>query len=128
MNTKAVWTTLASVLAIAVWADLAGLTRPAQAQINGGKWAQRTPWGDPDLQGEWTSEGEFGVPFERPAEFGTRAVPDRRGIRETARRTSSIATSAIWRASTCSPARSMRRTCRFRIGANTTPLRGAPRS
>ena len=72
MNTKAVWTTLASVLAIAVWADLAGLTRPAEAQINGGKWAQRTPWGDPDLQGEWTSEGEFGVPFERPAEFGAR--------------------------------------------------------
>ena len=29
-------------------------------------------WGDPDLQGEWTSEGEFGVPFERPAEFGAR--------------------------------------------------------
>ncbi len=72
MNTKAVWTTLASVLAIAVWADLAGLTRPAQAQINGGTWAQRTPWGDPNLQGEWTSEGEFGVPFERPAEFGAR--------------------------------------------------------
>jgi hypothetical protein len=32
----------------------------------------RTLWGDPDLQGEWTSEGEFGVPFERPAQFGTR--------------------------------------------------------
>src|SRR5439155_12792498 len=27
-----------------------------------------------DLQGEWTSEGEFGVPFERPAEFGTREL------------------------------------------------------
>jgi hypothetical protein len=24
------------------------------------------------LQGEWTSEGEFGVPFERPPQFGTR--------------------------------------------------------
>jgi hypothetical protein len=32
----------------------------------------RTPWGDPDLQGEWTSEGEYGVPFERPPQFGTR--------------------------------------------------------
>ena len=32
----------------------------------------RTPWGDPDLQGDWTSEGEFGVPFERPVEFGDR--------------------------------------------------------
>jgi hypothetical protein len=35
-------------------------------------WSERTLWGDPDLQGEWTSEGEFGVPFERPAQFGTR--------------------------------------------------------
>jgi len=35
-------------------------------------WRERTSWGDPDLEGEWTSEGEFGVPFERPREFGTR--------------------------------------------------------
>lgn len=32
----------------------------------------RTPWGSPDLQGTWTSEGELGVPFERPEQFGTR--------------------------------------------------------
>jgi hypothetical protein len=32
----------------------------------------RTPWGDPDLQGDWTSQGELGVPFERAKEFGTR--------------------------------------------------------
>ena len=36
-------------------------------------WSGRTPWGDPDYQGEWTSEGEYGVPFERPAQYGTRA-------------------------------------------------------
>ena len=36
-------------------------------------WRGRTAWGDPDLHGEWTSEGEYGVPFERPARFGTRA-------------------------------------------------------
>src|SRR6478736_10181642 len=35
-------------------------------------WRARTSWGDPDLHGEWTSEGEYGVPFERPAQFGTR--------------------------------------------------------
>ena len=35
-------------------------------------WTGRTLWGDPDLQGEWTSEGEYGVPFERPPQFGTR--------------------------------------------------------
>jgi hypothetical protein len=32
----------------------------------------RTPWGDPDLQGTWTSEAELSVPFERPREFGAR--------------------------------------------------------
>ena len=71
MNTRPVWTTLASVSVTAVWV-VAGLTRCAEAQNTPGTWPQRTPWGDPDLQGEWTSEGEFGVPFERPAEFGTR--------------------------------------------------------
>ena len=34
----------------------------------------RTPWGDPDLQGTWTSEAELSVPFERPQQFGTRQV------------------------------------------------------
>jgi hypothetical protein len=36
--------------------------------------APRTPWGAPDLEGTWTSEPEFGVPFERPAEFGRREL------------------------------------------------------
>ncbi len=34
----------------------------------------RTPWGDPDLQGTWTSEAELSVPFERPREYGTRQL------------------------------------------------------
>jgi hypothetical protein len=34
--------------------------------------APKTPWGEPDLQGTWTSQAELGVPFERPATFGTR--------------------------------------------------------
>jgi hypothetical protein len=32
----------------------------------------KTSWGDPDLQGTWTSDDSYGVPFERPAKFGTR--------------------------------------------------------
>src|SRR5712671_1668150 len=36
--------------------------------------APRTPWGEPDLQGTWTSQAELGVPFERPATFGTRQM------------------------------------------------------
>jgi len=32
----------------------------------------RTPWGDPDISGLFTTDDELGVPFERPAQFGTR--------------------------------------------------------
>ena len=32
----------------------------------------RTPWGDPDLQGVWSSDDTAGIPRERPANLGTR--------------------------------------------------------
>ncbi len=77
MNTRIVWIAAAAVCTVALWARLAGLTLPAEAQSPpSGEWAHLTPWGDPNLQGEWTSEGEFGVPFERPAEFGTQQFLD----------------------------------------------------
>src|SRR5688500_2923551 len=31
----------------------------------------RTPWGDPDLQGVWSSDDTEGIPRERPANLGT---------------------------------------------------------
>ena len=34
--------------------------------------APLTPWGDPDLQGTWSSEAELSVPFERAAQYGDR--------------------------------------------------------
>ncbi|MGH9238494.1 MAG: hypothetical protein ACRD3G_10695 [Vicinamibacterales bacterium] len=34
--------------------------------------APRTPWGDPDLQGTWSSEAELSVPFERATQYGDR--------------------------------------------------------
>src|SRR5438876_8137533 len=34
----------------------------------------RTPWGDPDLQGLWPSIDMQGTPYERPENFGARAV------------------------------------------------------
>jgi hypothetical protein len=37
------------------------------------KWTPpKTTWGDPDLQGTWTSDDLRDVPFERPASFGER--------------------------------------------------------
>jgi hypothetical protein len=35
---------------------------------------QRTPWGDPDIQGVWSFDSEAGVPFERPQALGTKAA------------------------------------------------------
>ena len=41
--------------------------------------APRTPWGDPDLQGNYTNKYEQGTPLERPEEFVGRRVEDVRG-------------------------------------------------
>jgi hypothetical protein len=34
----------------------------------------KTPWGDPDLQGIFTTDDELGVPFERPDQFAGRTL------------------------------------------------------
>ena len=39
----------------------------------------RTPWGDPDLQGNYSNKYEQGTPFERPAEFEGRTLQDIKG-------------------------------------------------
>jgi hypothetical protein len=59
----------ASIGALAIAGALASLTVSAQHSPT-----PRTSWGDPDLQGTWTSEAELSVPFERPATFGTRQL------------------------------------------------------
>ena len=35
--------------------------------------APKTPWGDPDLQGNWTTDSAFGIPLQRPQQFAGRA-------------------------------------------------------
>jgi len=60
---------LVSILALAV--------APAHAQVRKGNtsksWTQpKTPWGDPDIQGTWTSDDCIGTPMNRPAKFGDR--------------------------------------------------------
>src|SRR5215470_7471502 len=36
-------------------------------------WAvPKTPWGDPDIQGTWTSDDCIGTPMQRPAAMGDR--------------------------------------------------------
>jgi len=73
MNIRITLAIAASLLAVAVHVHLVAQTQAPDAQTSRtGPWLERTAWGDPDFQGEWTSEGEFGVPFERPPQFGTR--------------------------------------------------------
>jgi hypothetical protein len=55
---------------LAIVATTGGLMSLAAADWK----APRTPWGEPDLQGIWTSQAELGVPFERPPAFGTRQL------------------------------------------------------
>src|SRR5450755_4418197 len=47
--------------------------------------APKTPWGDPDIQGTWTSDDTWGVPFERPKNFGTRATLTEDELKERAK-------------------------------------------
>jgi hypothetical protein len=45
----------------------------AQTATSAAPWAPpKTAWGEPDLQGVWTSDDSIGVPFERPAKYGHR--------------------------------------------------------
>jgi hypothetical protein len=60
---------------VAITGALAGLI--AAALIGGVTSAQgpavpKTPWGDPDLQGTFSSEAELSVPFERQSQYGDR--------------------------------------------------------
>ena len=52
---------------------IAGATVAVVCALASAQEAPRTPWGDPDLRGTYTSDNSIGVPFERPAQFGERA-------------------------------------------------------
>ena len=67
-----IWTMAVVAMAVAISTHLPAQTRDAAPATREATWNGRTPWGDPDLQGEWTTEGEYGVPIERPAQYGTR--------------------------------------------------------
>ena len=72
MPRRTLLTIATGLVLLGSWCHFSSLPAAAQTRSDT-TWTGRTSWGDPDLQGEWTSEGEFGVPFERPAQFGTRA-------------------------------------------------------
>lgn len=56
-------------------------SQPSQSSTSGGTkqapkvstYTQpRTPWGDPDFQGSWTTDDVIGIPLQRPQNFGDR--------------------------------------------------------
>jgi hypothetical protein len=61
--------TLVAVLAVGF--ALVALVHVETAGPSAGP-ALRTPWGDPDISGLFTTDDELGVPLERPAQFGDR--------------------------------------------------------
>jgi len=64
-------------LALVVILLLASL--PLRGQ-SGAAWTPpRTPWGDPDLQGNYTNLWELGTPLERPDQFAGRRLEDIKG-------------------------------------------------
>src|SRR6516225_9546043 len=68
---------LALILGLAALASVAtkpALAQSAKAASTAAKtWAQpKTPWGDPDIQGTWTSDDCIGTPMNRPANLGDR--------------------------------------------------------
>jgi hypothetical protein len=52
--------------AVCVPALRAQIPAPAISNPNPAYSVPRTPWGEPDLQGIWSSDEEAGVSFERP--------------------------------------------------------------
>jgi hypothetical protein len=68
--------TLAIVLAIEVApAQPAGQRANPPAGRAARRWTQpKTTWGDPDLEGVWTSDNNFSIPLERPAEVADKVV------------------------------------------------------
>src|SRR5438045_2097763 len=57
-------------LALSAWPAMGQVAKAAPAAKG---WSQpKTPWGDPDLQGTWTSDDCIGTPLNRPENLGDR--------------------------------------------------------
>src|SRR5579871_3184228 len=60
--------TIAVVAPLAVHAQQPPKTAAAAKSMP----TMKTPWGEPDLSGVWTSDAAIGIPLQRPDRFGTR--------------------------------------------------------
>jgi len=84
LSTIVSWTVVTLLVGSPV--PVGGQATPAAGQT-AAKWVHpKTPWGHPDLQGIWTSNGMAGVPLERPKEFGTRSTLNDQEMAERVKR------------------------------------------
>jgi hypothetical protein len=81
MTRKLVVSPTAATILVALMPFTASTQKPAAPALvvtayNGGAAipyaAPKTPWGEPDLQGVWSSDDTAGIPRERPVNLGTR--------------------------------------------------------
>jgi hypothetical protein len=55
----------------------------------------RTPWGDPDFQGTWTTDETIGVPVQRPVELGNKLFLTDEDLAERAKRAEAARQAAL---------------------------------
>ena len=84
---------LAITLASVALGDLGSPQARAQSNSARPQWSHpRTAWGDPDLEGVWTSDNNFAIPLERPADVADREFLDGQALDEAlSRRAKTIA-------------------------------------
>jgi hypothetical protein len=72
---KSLLTLTCVLVAVVVVFPAAVAVQTQGAKLQSGKtWtAPKTPWGDPDLQGVWTSHDMLSIPMQRPEQFAGRA-------------------------------------------------------
>jgi hypothetical protein len=76
MSASGILRAVAVVLLIAFAGVALGDLR-AQAKPASAPWTHpRTAWGDPDLEGAWTSDNNFSIPLERPVELADKEFLD----------------------------------------------------
>src|SRR5687768_18034232 len=73
------WSTVFACVVTSVITSASLAPQLLMAQTRSPYTAPRTPWGDPDLQGNYSNKYEQGTPFERPAEFDGRTIHDIKG-------------------------------------------------
>ena len=81
-----------ALVAVMIVAAVTDHARARQAPVVASWTHPRTAWGDPDLEGVWTSDNNFSIPLERPAEVADKEFLDGKELEDAlARRAKLIA-------------------------------------